>query len=80
MLLSKQLIAHIVALKASDEQGVDYSPRTGATCPACGHKAPSYKTMPWDGNARVRYHRCENPDCLLAAIKQTIKSVQIDPV
>ncbi|NCD13698.1 MAG: transcriptional regulator [Bacteroidia bacterium] len=77
--MTKAISAHIALLIAAAEAGVDYSPRTGATCPGCGHRAKPYRTMPWEDTIRVRYHRCHHPGCLLAAIRQTIKSVEIDP-
>lgn len=72
------LTAHLAGLVAQAEAGVDYSPRTGAPCPCCGRPAKIYKTLPWDGTTRIRYHRCLTPSCLLAAIGRTIKSVQTD--
>lgn len=72
------ITAHLASLIAQAEAGVDYSPRIGAVCPACGRPAKIYKTLPWDGSTRIRYHRCLNPACLLASIGRTIKSVQID--
>ena len=58
---------HLASLIARAEAGVDYRARTGATCPACGRRLPIYKTMPWDGTVRIRYHRCQTAGCLLAA-------------
>lgn len=72
------LTGHLVGLIAKAEAGVDFSPRTGAQCPGCGRTARIYKTMPWDGPVRVRYHRCSNPACLLATVARSIKSVQVD--
>ncbi len=72
------LIADIVLAKDEAESGVDYSPRTGARCPWCGARARIYRTMPWDGPIRVRYHRCEASGCAIAALGVTIKSIQED--
>lgn len=58
------------------DYGVDFSARLGALCPCCGRKAPVYRSMPWEDGLRVRYHRCVNPGCPLAALGGTIKSVQ----
>lgn len=58
------------------EYGVDFSARRGALCPCCGGRAPVYRSMPWEDGLRVRYHRCVNPHCPLAALGGTIKSVQ----
>lgn len=60
------------------ENGVDYSARHGAVCPWCGRRTMVYKTMPWDDNTRIRYHRCTNAKCILVAMSKTIKSVEID--
>ncbi len=58
--------------------GVDYSSRHGAPCPWCGKKTRVYRTNPWQGYIRIRYHRCTSGSCPLAAMKVSIKSVQID--
>jgi len=69
----------IAAAIAKAQAGVDYSPRTGATCPCCGaEKLAVVTTRPWDGSLRVRFHQCANPRCLLASLKQGIKSVEMD--
>lgn len=68
-------LAHYIDQAAA---GVDYSPRYGARCPCCGRRAVIYKSMPWEEDVRVRYHRCTNPRCLLAAARATLKSVQMD--
>ncbi len=73
-------VVMIVRAKQAAENGVDYSPRTGATCPSCGKKARIYSTKPWEGTARIRYHRCENTACVLHALGVTIKSVEVDVV
>ena len=62
------------------QAGVDYSPRTGATCPGCGRRATVYRTMPWDDAIRIRYHRCESETCLVARCRTTIKSIEVDHV
>lgn len=70
-----RLIAHS-SQQARD--GVDYSPRSGARCPHCGARAKIYKTTPWEGALRVRYHRCHSRGCALAVLGVTIKSVEVD--
>jgi len=61
--------------------GVDYSPRYGAVCPLCGTpRARVTGSLPWDGNIKVRYHRCANQECRLARLKVSIKSVEVDNV
>ncbi|NDY41264.1 transcriptional regulator [Dissulfurirhabdus thermomarina] len=72
-------VASLVEAKRRAESGVDYSPRTGARCPWCGGRARIYRTLPWDGAARVRYHLCRSTACPLAALRVTIKSVEVDP-
>lgn len=75
---AQHLAAHLSNLKSAAESGVDYRPRTGALCPCCGEPAKIVATRPWDGDTRIRYHRCQTADCLLASINQSIKSVQVD--
>jgi hypothetical protein len=76
--MPKSVAAHLALLKSQAEAGVDYRPRAGALCPACGQPAKIVRTFPWDGDTRIRYHRCQAPGCILASIKQSIKSVQAD--
>lgn len=76
--MTTPIAAHLATLKKAAEAGVDYSPRTGVLCPACGSRSKPYKTMPWDGNTRIRYHKCQQKGCILATINQTIKSVEVD--
>lgn len=69
----------IAAAIAKAQAGVDYSPRTGATCPCCGAENLRVRnTLAWAGTMRVRFHLCTNPRCLLAQLKQGIKSVEKD--
>ena len=58
------------------ELGVDYSPRHGAACPCCGKRTLIYKSIPWDGDTKLRYHRCQNKSCILSRVNKSIKSVQ----
>ena len=60
--------------------GVDYSPKSGALCPWCGSKSKITSTRPWDENIRIRYHRCFAKGCVLASMKISIKSIQVDSV
>lgn len=73
-----QATALIVLKKQEAENGVDYSSRHGALCPACGGKARIYSTKPWDGTTRVRYHYCEAAGCFLSAMRVTIKSIEVE--
>lgn len=56
--MARSSIAAFVALL---ERGVDYDRREkSVACPACGgSKTRITRTMPWEGNARVRYHKCQ---------------------
>jgi len=41
-------------------RGVDWSPKWGAICPRCGKKKCDVtRTMKWEGNTRIRYHKCK---------------------
>ena len=68
----------IVIARREAEGGVDFSPRSGAACPHCGEPAKIYKTLPWDDETRIRYHRCRNRSCPIAAMQLTIKSIEVD--
>jgi len=68
----------IVSAIATAQQGVDYSVKDGAVCPCCG--APHLRvvcTKAWDGDTRLRFHRCMNEGCVLAVLRTPIKSVQV---
>lgn len=60
--------------KARD--GVGFDARDGAMCPFCGQKTKITHTLPWMDNYRMRYHRCDNLDCVLCRIGESIKSWQ----
>ena len=66
----------IAELLHEAKAGVRFSARDKATCPACGQQLTTYKTMPWDGCFRTRYHKCINPDCPLAIMDQSVKSIE----
>lgn len=78
--MARPTFSKIVQVQELAAAGVDYSPRHGALCPWCSTKAKIIRTMPWDGDLRVRYHRCQRPGCVLAKLGTTIKSVEVDPV
>jgi hypothetical protein len=59
-------------------EGVIFDLKQGAACPGCGEKARVHVTRSWVGETKLRYHRCDNPDCPLSVIGTTIKSVQIN--
>ncbi|MCE5335583.1 MAG: hypothetical protein LLG06_13445 [Desulfobacteraceae bacterium] len=47
-------------IELSKQKGVDFNPRTGATCPICRtERAEVTRTMPWGGSLRIRYHKCK---------------------
>lgn len=75
---SQAVTAFVMEMIARAEAGVDYSPRTGALCPACGKKTKIYKSMPWEGAMRIRYHYCLENGCILASMKKTVKSVEVE--
>jgi len=58
------------------ETGVDYHAKGGARCPWCGERLRVTHTLPWDGNLRLRYHKCINPKCPLSVMDKTVKSTQ----
>jgi len=71
-------ISLVVQAKRKAENGVDYSPRHGARCPWCARKTATYCTRPWEGPARIRFHRCTNAACVLASMGVSIKSLEED--
>jgi hypothetical protein len=58
------------------QEGVLYDDDQGAECPYCKDKVRVSVTRPWRDSQRIRYHRCDNPECVLAYLNQTIKSLQ----
>lgn len=76
--MSRPSVRAIAEAVAKAEAGVDYSAKNGAVCPWCKARTRIVKTMPWDGDLRVRYHKCDQRGCVLSSINQTVKSVQVD--
>lgn len=74
------LTALLATKIAEAEAGVDFSRRHGARCPSCGQTAKITCTKRWEGDTRIRYHRCQNPACILASSKTAIKSVEVDEI
>lgn len=68
------LICHTVAM---GNEGVVFTDGC-ARCPVCGAKMQilTSGSRPAEGKPRVRSHRCRNPECLLAALGQVVKSVE----
>lgn len=61
--------------------GVDYSPRFGAVCPACGTKrAKVTSSCGWEEGYKIRYHKCRNNNCTMAVANISIKSIEKDYV
>ncbi len=73
-------VVRLATAREAAAGGVDYSPRSGASCPWCGKKTRIYRTLPWDGRLRVRYHRCYQRGCPIASMGVSIKSIEVDPV
>lgn len=71
-------VSRIAAATNEAAAGVDYSSRFGAVCPWCGKRTMVQTTKPWEDNMRIRYHRCENDRCGLAAMGVSIKSLEVD--
>jgi len=66
-------------LNEAAKSGVDYSAHYSATCPACNTpRAPVVGLLPREGNFKIRYHKCRNPECPITVLGTTIKSVQVD--
>jgi len=78
MQLNPAAMALVVQYVSAAQGGVDYSARYGARCPACGQRTRIYRTMPWDGDLRVRYHKCEHQGCIVNALGTSIKSIEVD--
>lgn len=73
---SKKAIAAAIILA---QAGVDYSPKTGATCPCCrAEKLRVETSKPWDGTMKVRFHVCTNKGCLICKLGQRVKSIEVD--
>ena len=67
----------MIKAKSEAEIGVDYYPKGGAECPFCHKKKIKIVTSrKWDGNFKIRYHRCNNPRCVLSQLGVSIKSIQ----
>tara|TARA_Y100001954_G_scaffold119941_1_gene129134 strand:- start:6157 stop:6390 length:234 start_codon:yes stop_codon:yes gene_type:complete len=70
--------AAIGAAMVKAREGIEYSPKNGATCPMCGKRCPVVSSPKWSGNLKVRYHRCTNRACVLCQVEASVKSVQVD--
>lgn len=73
----KAAVIEVARVVTNARSGVEYRAKVGAVCPCCGReRIKAYKTMPWSGSIRIRYHKCDNPDCVLCALGETVKSLQ----
>jgi hypothetical protein len=70
--------ATIQVAVAKAREGVVYSPKKGALCPVCGRRCPVVSSPKWDGDIKVRYHRCKNEQCVMCSMNVTVKSIQED--
>jgi formate dehydrogenase maturation protein FdhE len=70
--------ATIQVAVAKAREGVVYSPKKGALCPVCGKRCPVVSSPKWDGDIKVRYHKCNNDKCIIHTTGVTVKSVQKD--
>lgn len=77
--MSSRSMAAVALVMNQAAEGVAYSPRHGALCPFCGKRMRVTVTKPWEGDMRVRWHRCTNPACLLARLERAVKSVELEP-
>jgi hypothetical protein len=78
MTMQSSAVNLIIIAKTKAGQGVDFSPQHGALCPCCSLRTKVYKTMPWEGDIRIRYHHCRNRSCLLQQINVSVKSLEQD--
>ena len=76
--MGRPSVTKIAEAKEQAAAGVDYSHRLGARCHWCGNRTRIYATQPWIELTRIRYHRCENGGCVLAAMGVSIKSIEVD--
>lgn len=73
-----QIIAVVQDTRNKAEKGVDYTASKGAICPVCVHKLKIIRSEPWQEGTKIRFHKCDNQDCLLSHLKLAIKSIQIE--
>lgn len=76
--MARPNVTQIVAAKREAENGVEYSPKLGALCPWCSQKTKITRTEAWDENIRIRYHKCHRPGCVIAKLKISVKSIEVD--
>lgn len=76
MMADQQIILWIASTLSQARDGVVYDTKAGAACPACGKRLRVMVTKPWLGNSRLRYHKCNNPKCVLHQLGETVRSWQ----
>ncbi len=76
--MNRAAILLVAEAKEKAEASVDYSPKDGAVCPVCGKKKiPIQTSRPWVDNIKIRYHKCNNVECVVSHMGMTVKSVQV---
>ena len=75
-MLEIEVLAVIERAKAKVENAIDYSARDGAVCPECGERLAIVTSRPWEGDCKIRYHKCHNFRCILGCMEISIKSLQ----
>lgn len=78
--MSRISVVRLTVIRQAAANGVDYSPKRGAVCPGCGKRTKVTNTQKWDGNMRIRYHRCQHSSCVLSTMGDSIKSIEVDLV
>ena len=74
-----EVLAVIDEVRAKADAGVDYSARWGAVCPVCGKaRMQTVTSRPWKNGIKIRYHKCNNLECLVCRIGLSLKSYQND--
>lgn len=72
-----QIIAIVQDAQQKTRAGVDYSVRQGAACPVCGARHLKItKSEGWVEGFKIRYHKCQNENCLACRLNLRIKSIQ----
>ncbi len=70
--MKEEIILLAIALA---ESGVDYK-KGKAFCPLCGKRIKTYCTKAAASGVRIRFHRCNNSDCILQRLNKSIKSCE----
>jgi len=76
MSISDGAVKAFLLVVARCDEGVDFDPERGATCPECGRKLATTTTRPFRDGLRERYHTCSTVNCLVHTLGLTIKSIE----